>query len=86
MARVTGDEVKAAMIAANIDRADRQSCGECGTPMFYSRVGDQLFYNSDHPNHDSPHLFSWQDAADWINGTRDPAAKAEVAAKFGLTL
>lgn len=85
MERITGDQVKAAMIAANITRADRQNC-QCGTPMFYSRVGDQLYYNSDHPAHDSPHAFSWQDAADWINATKDSTAKSEVAAKFGLTL
>lgn len=90
MARVTGDEVKAAMIAAGVVRVDRQMCANCNHPLFYSRDGEQLYYNSGCSqtggDHGDPHLFSWQDAADWINFTKDPVAKAEIAAKFGFTI
>lgn len=84
--QATAAQVMAAMMAAGITRIDRQPCAQCGVQLSYTRVGNQLFYNSDCDQHNTPHPFSWQDAADWVNLTRDPTNRTNVAAKFGLSL
>ncbi len=88
MDNVTGDQVRDAMIAANLVHVDLRECSLCGSTIFYSRQGDQLFF---HPAcdcttyHGPPEPRSWQSVADTINMQNDEW-KPKVAAKFGLSL
>jgi hypothetical protein len=86
--KVTGDQVRDAMVAANILRVDLSTCTFCHCITFYTRQGDQLFF--------SPHCNctaevtpleprSWQSVADNINMQNDEW-KVKVAARFGLSL
>ena len=42
---VTGEQVKAAMIAANIEYVEQHECSICGEKVFYERKGESLFFN-----------------------------------------
>lgn len=85
--RVTADEVKGAMIAANIENVDHHDCGICGFMCRFIRTGDALYFDPGcHCTGGSPlELRPWQDAADWINMQSDPEWRAKIAEKFGLT-
>lgn len=85
---VTGDQVKAAVLAAGLQTIDLRSCGLCGTMLFYSVRGDQIFYN---PACDcTPEPRTWDDPAQTINmQTRSGPhgdAGARMALRFGIVL
>lgn len=85
--QVTGDQVHAAMVAANITHVDHHDCGGCGTMVFYSRQGDQLFFNPRcdcSPGWSPPEPRDWSDAADWINMQSRPEWRNKLRAAFGL--
>jgi hypothetical protein len=84
--KVTGEQVRAAMIAANITHVDHHDCGGCGEMVSYSRHEDQLYFNSGCGcSWSPPQERSWDDAADWINMQGDPEWHLKIAARFGLT-
>ena len=86
MNRVTGDEVKAAMIAGNITQVDHHDCGICGYMTRYWRQGEQLYFDrgcdcqwgGSEPR-------SWDDAANWINMQSKPESNEKLRKAFGLT-
>lgn len=81
----TGEQVKAAMIAADIRRVDHHNCSGCGVMVFYFRVGEQLFFDPGcgcTRGRFEPR--SWQSAAEWINMQSDPRWRDEIAASFGF--
>lgn len=85
--RVTGEEVKAAMIASDIEHVDHHDCAICGEVVFYSRNGENLFFNPGCGCSWSPaQPRSWDDPADWINMQRTPEVRNTIRALFGLPL
>jgi hypothetical protein len=86
--KVTGEEVKTAMVAAGIERVDHHDCGCCGMMVYYHRENDQLFFNPACDcvwHYSPPEPRSWDEAADWINMQSDPKWNADLRARFGLT-
>ena len=84
--KVTGEEVKAAMIAAGIACVDHHDCSFCGYTTGYFRDGANLYFDpgcSCTPGA-KPELRDWNDAADWINMQSDPAWRDRIAERFGL--
>ncbi len=84
--QVTGEQVHAAMVAANITHVDHHDCGGCGAMVFYSREGDQLLFN---PRCDCGGWSlavprDWSDAAEWINMQSNAEARNRLRAAFGL--
>ena len=85
MEQVTGDQVREAMVAADIDSVDHHDCGYCGAMVFYSRSGDRLFFNPGCGCSWSPQQpREWSDAADWINMQSTPEVRNMLRAKFGM--
>lgn len=83
--QVTGEQVKDAMIAANITHVDHHDCGGCGEMVFYSREGEHLFFNPGCGCSWSPaEPRSWQSAADWINMQSNAEWRSKLRAAFGL--
>ncbi len=84
---VTGEEVKAAMIAANITHVDHHDCGGCFEMVFYSREGKHLFFNPRcgcSSGWSPPEPRDWSDAADWINMQSSTEWRNKLRARFGL--
>lgn len=84
--KVTGDEVKAAALAANIKHIPHHDCGICGENVHY-RVDDEgnLFFHSACGCSWSPaQPRPWQDAADWINMQSKPEWHNKLRVLFGL--
>ena len=85
--QVTAEQVKAAMMAANLDWAVSHDCSICGTDVGYVRVGDRLYFRpACHCSFSPEEPRTWQDAADWINMQSGDEHKAKIAARFGLAL
>lgn len=85
---ITGEQVKEAMIAANITYVPHHECGGCGCMVSYQREGEQLIFD---PRCGCTSLGyveprSWQSAADWINMQSNPDAKQNIAKRFGVKL
>ena len=86
MSNVTGEQVRDAMMAGDIDRVPHHDCSICGEWTFYARQNDQLFYSSACGcAWSEPRWRDWGDAAEWINMQSAPEWKEKLAAKFGLT-
>jgi hypothetical protein len=84
---ITGEQVKIAMIAADIKRVAHHSCSICGFMTAYIRCYDELFFDSGceccyNPN--SLHPRSWDEAARWIEMQDKPEIKADLMKAFGL--
>lgn len=84
---VTAEEVKAAMVAANITRVNSHECGGCGSMVFYSREGERLFFNpacncSSRWSPSEPR--EWDDAAEWINMQSHAEERNKLRLRFGL--
>ena len=86
LVRYLPEQVKAAMIAADLHHVRHHDCGCCGGWVGYIREGDQLFFDPscDCACGNGPEPRSWADASDWLNMQSDPAAQMELAARFGL--
>lgn len=83
--RVTGEEVKAAMLAANITHVDHHDCGLCGYMTKYWREGEQLYFDRGCDcSWGGSEPKSWEDAAAWINMQNDPKWHTELRKRFGL--
>lgn len=84
---ITGEQVKNAMIAAGIEKADHHKCGICGYMTAYLRDGDQLFFDPGCYCSDGfIQLRGWESPAEWINMQTNLEGKKRVAEKFGLDL
>lgn len=83
---ITGDEVKEAMVAANITTVPHHQCGVCGGMVFYVRGGEQLFFDSGCGCSSRSNLEprEWSSAADWINMQSDESVRGRIKARFGL--
>lgn len=83
---VTGEQVKEAMIDREITRVDHHECGICGFMVYFSRDGEQLYFNSrcDCVGVADPEPRSWEHAADWINMQSNHEVKNKLAKRFGL--
>lgn len=88
MNNVTADEVKTAMIAANISKVDCRNCSLCGATLRYYRDSESLYFDSGCrcTSINEWQSRSWQSVADWINGQHNDQSKIEIAARFGLSL
>jgi hypothetical protein len=87
MSKVTGKQVRDAMIAANITSVDHHECGGCYSRVFYSREGEQLFFNPRcgcTSGWTPPEPRPWSDAADWINMQTNEGMRQKLRAAFGL--
>lgn len=84
--KVTGDDVRAAMICAAIDRVPTRECSMCGYAMAYIRDGENLYHDSGCycTNSRTWHPRDWDSAADWINMQPNAAWRDIIAEKFGL--
>ncbi len=84
MIGITGEQVRDAMIAANINYVDHHECGICGCMTYYSREADQLFFNSGCDCHWSPaQPRKWDNAANWIN-MQTGDCKTKLMQRFGI--
>jgi ribosomal protein L37AE/L43A len=84
MGKVTGNQVREAMMAANITQVDHHECGICGEMTFYSREGCNLFFNAGCGCAWSPpQPREWNDAAEFIN-MQDAEWQEKLKACFGL--
>ena len=85
MNKVTGEQVRAAMIAADITRVEHHECGFCGYMTTYQREGDQLYFDSGcNCSWGGWRPADWSDAADWLNMQSSPKWRDKIAASFGL--
>ena len=84
--KVTGEQIKEAMIAANIIIVSHHDCAICGEYTFYIRQENKLFYDSSCGcGISTPSYRLWDDAAEWINMQSEEVAR-KLAAKFGLNI
>jgi hypothetical protein len=86
---VSGKQLKEAMVAAGIDRAEHHACGGCGYMTAYVRRGDELFFDAGCDCTRGPIELEprdWTEAARWVNMQVEDERRAGVAKKFGLEL
>ncbi len=84
---ITGEQVKAAMIAADIVEVEHHRCNICQHMVRYVRKGTSLYFDSCCPcsNLDlGLEARSFDSAADWINMQPTVEKRAKIAALFGL--
>ncbi len=82
---VTGDDVKAAMISAEITEVTHHGCAICGAFTRYLRHDEQLFYDSSCDCRSSdPQPRDWGNAARWIALQTDPEVKLRILKAFGF--
>jgi hypothetical protein len=84
---VTGEQVKAATLAAGIVQIDHHECFGCGFMVSYSVINEKLFFNpACYCNRywSPPEPRSWDSAAEWINMQKIPAVKKRIAETFGI--
>ena len=70
MKKVTGLQVKQAMIEKNITKIVLRECSMCGTPLYYLRDGEDLYFNTacDCVSYQPPpEPRSWESVAEIIN-------------------
>lgn len=84
---VTGEQVKAAMMAANISIVNHHECSICNQMVFYVRNGEQLFFAPGCGCSWSPaEPVSWERAADFINMQTNIEIRNKLRAAFGLLM
>lgn len=82
---ITGEQVKTAVLAADIIRVDHHDCGLCGEFTHYSVMSDQLYYSSACGcGWAAPRPVPWSAAADWINMQTSDDVRAELMKRFGF--
>lgn len=88
MKKITGEQVKSAMISADIIKVDHHDCCMCGVMTYYFREGEQLYFNGGCGcgfGEFNPQPRPWSDAAGWINMQIDEECRKNIMTKFGLT-
>jgi len=89
MKDVTSDEVKEAMIEANLERVLVRNCSMCGYQMEYIREGENLFYDAGcHCTYMRGGLEprDWNSISEWINMQSADEHKIRIAEKFGIKI
>lgn len=82
---VTAEQVKSAMIKQGLERVDHHRCGICNSMVFYSREGEQLYFNSGCGcSWSAPEPREWESASDWINMQSSSEHRDALKVKFGL--
>jgi hypothetical protein len=85
---VTGEEVLAAMKAANITEVEHHDCGGCGYMTKYLRDGDSLFFDPgcwcSRYGAAYPEPREWSNASDWINMQTREDVRNKLRVRFGL--
>ena len=83
--KVTAEQVKAAMIAADITRVEHHECSMCGYMTAYLREGEELYFDPGCYCTDGagPEMRLWDDPAHWIN-MQDEEWSRKIADKFGI--
>lgn len=84
---VTGEQVKAAVLAAKLRKIPHHECSICGVMVFYKIRGEQLFFDSGCGcSEGSFELRTWDEAAQFINMQDDEKVRAEIMASFGMQI
>jgi hypothetical protein len=86
---ITANQVKEAMIKANITEVDDHKCHFCGYMTKFSRHGEVLLFDPGCNCIDYKkgwEVRSWQSIADWINMQDNEEARNKIAGMFGLEL
>ena len=87
MQKVTGEQLKEAMIKAGIIEVNHHQCGICNEWTYYFRVKENIYFNSGCGCCNSkPQGRSWDSVAEWVNQQSNDRWKIELAAKFGLVI
>ena len=83
---ITGDQVLAAMKAADIIYVPHHDCSLCGVKVNYFREGDLLFFDPscDCTRGSGPEPRTWDDPAEWINMQDNEVAREMLKKRFGL--
>ena len=82
---VTGEQVRAAVMAAGIAYIPHHQCGCCEAWVGYEVYGGDLYFSPDCGCGYSPsESMPWSDAAEWINMHTNDDARAQIMAKFGM--
>ncbi len=83
---VTGEQVRAAVMAAGLTYIPHHDCGCCGEWVAYTVHDGDLYFNPACGCAWGPaEPRTWDSAADWINMQTNEAARAQIMAKFGMT-
>ncbi len=83
--KVTGEQVKAAMIAKGVNRVDCHQCAICNEIVSYQRLGDQLYFDSACGcAYSEPTPRTWDEAASWINMQSNPFHRGRIMRAFGI--
>lgn len=83
---VTGEQVRAAVMAAGLTYIPHHDCGCCGEWVAYTVHDGDLYFNPACGCSWSPaEPRTWDSAADWINMQSNEDVRAELMAKFGMT-
>lgn len=88
MTEVTPEQVRDAMVAANITRVPVRDCSLCGYEMAYYRLdNNELFFDlgCDCTGSSKMNPRDYSALSDWINMQIGPEHRQQVAAKFGIT-
>ena len=84
---VTGEQVKQAMIGKGITKVKVRDCSICATPLYYSRQGEDLYFNSScgGVSYESPpQPRSWDSPAELINMQTKKEWRNKYMIAFGL--
>lgn len=86
---VIGEQIRAAVMAAELTHITSHECSICGKWVFYTVQGSDktsgLYF---HPAcgccYSPPEPRTWDSVADWINMQDNEVARTRIMAKFGM--
>lgn len=83
---VTGEQVRAAAMAAGITHIPHHECGCCGELVFYTVYDGDLYFNpACGCSWSLAEPRTWDSAANWINMQTNEDVRVRLMAKFGMT-
>ena len=83
--RVTGSQLREAMVRQNIVTVRHHTCSICNESVYYIRKDEQLFFDSSCDCCQSePSLRSWDDAAEWVNLQTNEDYRVVLLSRFGI--
>ena len=83
--RVTGSQLREAMVRQNIVTVRHHTCSICNEAIHYIRKDDHLFFDSSCGCCQSePRLWSWDEAANWVNAQTNEDYRDVLLERFGL--
>jgi hypothetical protein len=85
--KIAPEQVRNTMLISGIETVEYQECGCCGEIIFYSRIGDRLFFNAGCGcGWKPPEPRGWGDASHWINGQGNDKCREELMQRFGFSV